>query len=418
MHCPENSSASIDISPLTVPSGKRNTSLAFFTSYERSLLRNTWGSQRTRLTRDSFLPFSSCTLCLQPAIQPVACPQGDLFCHECIIRNLLAQRKEIERLKKDVERRGVEDEFRQGEKAREEEERALEDFERVSRGLEDERRIGDGASENRVGESTDEQKGKKRKAFVFDQDAARKNADADRQTSRRRIEEEKHSGPNLPSFWVPSLTPSTEHSKDTTGTSLKLHPLCPASQPETKHALSLKSLVTVHFSVARDDSSHQPASKGTQEQSSTGEKGDVPPICPSCSKPLSNTSRAVLAIPCGHVVCKVCATQFMTPSVSDPHATSPDLRNSTKDGNGKENPAGRILCYVCETDVTPETPKPADDGKETPIEENGKKKKKRKKGEEGGEAPRRGLVELKSEGTGFAGGGKNVVGREGVVFQC
>ena len=347
----------------------------------------------------------------------MACLEGDLFCHECIVRNLLAQRKEIERLKKGVERRGVEDEARHGEKAREEEERAVEDFERVSRGLEDERRIGTGAPENRVGESTDEQRGKKRKAFVFDQDAARKNADADRQVSRRRIEEEKHSGPNLPSFWVPSLTPSTEHSKDTIGTSLKLHPLCPASQPDTKHTLSLKSLVTVHFSIGRDDSSHRPASIKTQEQSFTGQKGDGPPICPSCSKPLSNTSRAVLAIPCGHVVCKVCATQFMTPSVFDPHATSLGPRNSSEDGHGKDNPVGRILCYVCETDVTPEIPKPTDDGKGTRIEGNGKKKKKRKK-DEGGEAPRRGLVELKSEGTGFAGGGKNVVGREGVVFQC
>ncbi|KAH8688044.1 hypothetical protein GQ44DRAFT_638397, partial [Phaeosphaeriaceae sp. PMI808] len=64
-----------------------------FTSHERNALKDRWGSQTSRLTRDSFLPFSSCQLCLLPSINPVCCPLGDLFCRECAMTNLLTQRK-------------------------------------------------------------------------------------------------------------------------------------------------------------------------------------------------------------------------------------------------------------------------------------------------------------------------------------
>ena len=118
---------------------KRNTSLAFFTSYERSLLRNSWGSQSTRLTRDSFLPFASCRLCLLPARDPVACSGGskaDIFCRECALSDLVAQRKEIKRLEREWEDREID----KGEAERldkeEEARRELEKFERTAQGLE------------------------------------------------------------------------------------------------------------------------------------------------------------------------------------------------------------------------------------------------------------------------------------------
>jgi nitric oxide synthase-interacting protein len=117
---------------------KRNTSLPHFTAYERSLLRSTWGTQRTRLSRDSFLPFGSCRLCLQPARSPVvACASnGDLFCRECAINDLLAQRKEIKRLERerhDARSRMQDDEVRTLEEAKT---RELREFELVSMGLE------------------------------------------------------------------------------------------------------------------------------------------------------------------------------------------------------------------------------------------------------------------------------------------
>lgn len=117
---------------------KRNTSLPHFTSYERGLLRSTWGTKRTVIGRDSFLPFASCRLCLQPARSPVvACAtNGDLFCRECAINDLLAQRQEIKRLEREREgarKRLEEDEERRLEEVRR---RELRDFELVEMGLE------------------------------------------------------------------------------------------------------------------------------------------------------------------------------------------------------------------------------------------------------------------------------------------
>lgn len=79
----------------------------------------------------------------------------------------------------------------------------------------------------------------------------------------------------------------------------------------------------------------------------------------------------------------------MTPDKDpDPHAT----------GTPEAALHGRMLCYVCETDITP--------------------RKASKEGKKNKEKIRPGLVQISSEGTGFAGGGNNMVKRLGTAFQC
>ncbi|KAL8950001.1 MAG: hypothetical protein Q9222_003944, partial [Ikaeria aurantiellina] len=171
---------------------KRNTSLAFFTSHERSQLKTHWGTQSTRLSRDSFLPFASCILCLQPSRSPVACSaEGDVFCRECVVSNLLAQKQEIKRLEKDEARRRRDELDEEEGKREEEKERSVREFERVMMGLEGEKRNG-GANGTAVERRDSESRGAgaKRK-FELDEEEMLKNAKEERAKARRLIEEEK-----------------------------------------------------------------------------------------------------------------------------------------------------------------------------------------------------------------------------------
>ena len=97
----------------------------------------------------------------------------------------------------------------------------------------------------------------------------------------------------------------------------------------------------------------------------------------------------MLAIPCGHVLCKPCVERLIT---------------STKHSDSRsQDQEARIACYICETELV--------------IQAHGK----RVMGDTHRQAkewltPR--LVEIKSEGTGFASGGTNLASKEGIVFQC
>lgn len=114
---------------------KRNTSLPHFTAAERAELRTTWGTQRTRLSRDAFLPFASCRLCLAPARAPVACAtNGDLFCRACAVADLGMQVMGIEREMRERERRERERRAEEGRVEGVVSERAMREFEAESMG--------------------------------------------------------------------------------------------------------------------------------------------------------------------------------------------------------------------------------------------------------------------------------------------
>lgn len=364
-----------------------------FTAHERNALKDRWGTQATRLTRDSFLPFGSCQLCLLPAVDPVCCPQGDLFCRECAMTNLLAQRKEIKRLEKESERQKIEDadaNLREEEAARL---RAIEDFEAVQMGLS----VKGGAASHIVQQAQDQdaadssapRKPAKRKFQLDEQELARI-AQADQHKARRTLSSEHAaSTPHLPSFWVPGETP-TAHYK--TASKPSTSPICPSSDSAHPHALSLKALTPVIF--------HEDASPETGEKVRT---------CPSCRKALSNSTKAVVAVPCGHVLCKTCVDKFLTPE----HRHHRDAHDGL--GGPEDDEAQSLHCYVCDADLSGGAERAKEKSKDGGSGKSEKEGKKRKKEKEGAVKP--GLVQIRSEGTGFASGGQAMAKRQGVAFQ-
>lgn len=177
--------------------------------------------------------------------------------------------------------------------------------------------------------------------------------------------------PTLPSFWTPSLTPAIDAQTSLSSRKKpKDSPICPASSPTAPHIFTRTHLTPLTFTEEKDPSS--PA------------VGAVRRLCPVCLKTLSNPSRPVAGKVCGHVFCRACVVRLVD--------------SAAKDG-------GVVACYVCDKSLE-------EDAKEKGDGDEGKPRKRVK-----GEMPA-GVVELKSDGTGFSAAGGNKVERVSTQFQC
>ena len=166
------------------------------------MARAAWGSSSARLSRESFLPFASCWLCLEPAIDPVACAQGDIFCRECAYSNILAQKKEIKRTEKAREHEEREAQEEKTRRDAEAQERAIQEFEMTQAGLSIKRGSTGGTRKGRPeppgrdvedaenGQQNGIKTGEKRK-FSLDPDEVSRIAAEERAKARKAIDGEK-----------------------------------------------------------------------------------------------------------------------------------------------------------------------------------------------------------------------------------
>ena len=74
---------------------RNNTANSVFTYAEKKMLDKDYGVKKTRIGQDSQRSFEQCHLCLSVAKEPCSCLKGHLFCRECIMSNMLAQKKSI-----------------------------------------------------------------------------------------------------------------------------------------------------------------------------------------------------------------------------------------------------------------------------------------------------------------------------------
>jgi nitric oxide synthase-interacting protein len=163
------------------------------------LAKAAWNSTTARLSRDSFLPFASCRLCLLPARSPVSCSHGDIFCRECALSNILAQKKEIKRLEKTKEKEEKEAEEDRTREDAEAKARAVHEFEKIQMGLE--AKIGSSSTDKKIVGREDGKiiveedvvggkRGEKRK-FELDEDELLRIAREERTKARKAIDDEK-----------------------------------------------------------------------------------------------------------------------------------------------------------------------------------------------------------------------------------
>ncbi|TFY74105.1 hypothetical protein EWM64_g9908 [Hericium alpestre] len=198
-------------------------------------------------------------------------------------------------------------------------------------------------------------RGMKRK-FNFDATTAEKMADEAEEAALRRIEREQAEAlkNKLPDFWLPSLTPTyTSHGPPSSLKHVKIQTTCRGGNPP--HPVSLKNLIPVNFTLSPSGPSRSAESTPAEGDSKSRHEEEANPICPSCKKGLSNSVRIFVAKPCSHVTCKTCTDTLVLPAKQ---------------------------CVVCDKQL--------------------------------GEKD---VIELKREGTGFAGGGMAETSKAGVAFQ-
>ena len=181
---------------------KNNTGSSIFTYGERQMLkdRNEWGNITKRLGSDSQKNFEMCSLCLSFIKNPVCCLKGHMFCKECIIENLLFQKKQNKKKIKEYEENNKDLKLM---KEKEEEEKKIKQIKKI---------------EENYNENINEKKEKNNKTIK----------------TKRFIENEINH-----CFWIPETTPLNrekilEKPKDIL--------ICPSIKP---HNIKLKELINL-----------------------------------------------------------------------------------------------------------------------------------------------------------------------------
>jgi len=157
----------------------------------------------------------------------------------------------------------------------------------------------------------------------------------------------------LPDFWLPSLTP-TYTSTGPPSSLADVKVQTTCRGGNPPHPIALKNLIPVNFAWQPQPSRSQSSTAGDEGASKLKDE-DRDAMCPSCKKALSNSMRIYVMKACSHVTCKTCTDTLVRPANQ---------------------------CVVCDKLLAE------------------------------GDA-----LELKREGTGYAGGGLAETRKQGVAFQ-
>lgn len=225
--------------------GKNSTANPVYSYHEKKKDNNQsgYGSKEIRLGKDSVKGFDCCCLTLQPCRNPVITPDGYLFDKEAILEYIVRKKREIAKQLKEYEKS----------KARRDDEKS----------------------------AAPETSQKSKETSSVSNMAAGKNKE-------------------LPSFWIPSLTPAAAKSQDVKKPDEKVR--CPMSGKPIK----LKDLIDVKFTLA----------KGEDDKALIAR--DVRYVCPVTNDVLGNSVPCAVLRTSGSVITIECIEKLIKKDMVDP----------------------------------------------------------------------------------------------------
>ncbi|CAI5790049.1 nitric oxide synthase-interacting protein [Podarcis muralis] len=248
--------------------GKNCTAGAVYTYHEKKkdTAASGYGTQNVRLSKDAVKDFDCCCLSLQPCKDPVVTPDGYLYEKEAILEYILHQKKEIARQMKAYEKQKNEKKTELAE-------------------------LSKAAKESKVKNFLDKEMSIVSKPLnPFD----RKAGDAQPGPSN----EEK--AKQLPSFWIPSLTPEAK-------TKVIPKPDKCVYCPMSMKPLKLKDLIPVHFTPV-DASVDRVGLINRQDRY----------VCAVTRDMLGNSVPCAVLRPSGSVVTLECVERLIKKDMVDP----------------------------------------------------------------------------------------------------
>jgi nitric oxide synthase-interacting protein len=200
--------------------GKNNTASPCYTYHERQRdTRNSgYGTQRQRLNKDSVKDYDACSLTLQPCKQPVVTVDGVLFDKEAVLEYLIHKKHDALRQLKQWDKQNQRDKRELAELAEAEQRDRTDKFLALERSI--------------TNPSHSKSSSSSSLAIAGSSNASASVASVSNMT--------KEKSSQLPSFWIPSLTPQSKQSrlKKPSG-----EVLCPI----TGKPLKAKDLIPIKF---------------------------------------------------------------------------------------------------------------------------------------------------------------------------
>lgn len=223
-----------------------------------------YGSKHVRIGKDSVKEFDCCCLTLQPCRNPVVTKEGFIYDKEAVLNYILQKKKEIARKLKEYEKQ------KNKAKTEEQEIRTLEEEERIKK------------FSSRTLEAPS---GKPATGSSKDESVSNMQSGKDKQ---------------LPSFWVPNLTPDA-------GPKLEEKPDEKVRCPMSGKTLKLKDLIDVHFTPIKDrDSKTALITKQARF------------VCAVTNDVLGNSVPAAVLTTSGCVVTMECVEKLIKKDMLDP----------------------------------------------------------------------------------------------------